>query len=61
LFDEKIFGPTRDYRCAVCGKKHKRSDVGKTCSACGEAVIESKMARRRKMGHIELAAPVSHI
>ncbi len=61
LFDEKIFGPTKDFKCAVCQKKFKRSDVGKKCSACGEAVIESKMARRRKMGHIQLAAPVSHI
>ncbi len=61
LFDEKIFGPTKDFKCAVCGKKHRRSDAGKKCSSCGEAVIESKMARRRKMGHIQLAAPVSHI
>ncbi len=61
LFDEKIFGPTKDFKCSVCGKKHRRSDVGKKCSACGETTIESKMARRRKMGHIELAAPVSHI
>ncbi len=61
LFDEKIFGPTKDFKCPVCQKKFKRSDAGKQCSACGEAVIESKMARRRKMGHIQLAAPVSHI
>ncbi len=61
LFDEKIFGPTKDFKCAICGKKHRRSDVGKKCSACGEAIIESKMARRRKMGHIALHAPVSHI
>ncbi len=61
LFDEKIFGPTKDFKCPVCQKKFKRSDAGKKCSSCGEAVIESKMARRRKMGHIQLAAPVSHI
>lgn len=61
LFDEKIFGPTKDYKCPVCGKKHKRSDANKKCSSCGEAIIESKMARRRKMGHIQLAAPVTHI
>ncbi len=61
LFDERIFGPTKDYKCPVCGKKHRRSDVGKKCSSCGEAIIESKMARRRKMGHISLAAPVAHI
>lgn len=61
LFDEKIFGPTKDFKCAVCGKKHRRSDAGKKCGSCGEAIIESKMARRRKMGHIQLAAPVTHI
>ncbi|BDU67815.1 MAG: DNA-directed RNA polymerase subunit beta' [Candidatus Tyloplasma litorale] len=61
LFDEKIFGPTKDYKCPVCGKKFRRSDAGKKCSSCGEAVIESKMMRRRKMGHISLAAPVAHI
>ncbi len=61
LFDERIFGPTKDFKCPVCGKKHRRSDVGKKCSSCGEAIIESKMARRRKMGHIELASPVTHI
>ncbi len=61
LFDERIFGPTKDFKCPVCQKKFKRSDSGKKCSSCGEAIIESKMARRRKMGHIQLAAPVSHI
>ncbi len=61
LFDEKIFGPVKNYRCASCGKKHKRSDEGKKCTSCGESIIESKMTRRRKMGHIELAAPVAHI
>ncbi len=61
LFDERIFGPTKDFRCPVCGKKHRRSDAGKKCSSCGESIIESKMSRRRKMGHIQLASPVSHI
>ncbi|NQX83188.1 MAG: DNA-directed RNA polymerase subunit beta' [Mycoplasmataceae bacterium] len=61
LFDEKIFGPTKDYKCPVCSKKHRRSDTGKKCSSCGEAMIESKMVRRRKMGHIQLASPVTHI
>ena len=61
LFDEKIFGPVKNYRCPSCGKKHKRSDSGKACTACGDAIIESKMTRRRKMGHIQLASPVAHI
>lgn len=61
LFDEKIFGPTKDFKCPVCGKKHKRSDLGKVCSNCGEAIIESKMVRRRKMGYIKLAVPIAHI
>lgn len=61
LFDEKIFGTTKDYRCPVCGKKHKRSDAGKKCTACGEAIIESKFVRRRRMGHIKLATPIAHI
>ena len=61
LFDETIFGPTKDYRCPLCGKKHKRADAGKPCIGCGESVIESKMVRRRKMGHIKLNAPVAHI
>ena len=61
LFDEVIFGPSKDFKCPVCGKKHKRSDAGKLCISCGETVIESKMVRRRKMGHIQLNAPVAHI
>lgn len=61
LFDERIFGPIKDYKCSACGKKHKRSDAGKKCSACGKTTIESKMTRRRRMGHIKLAAPVTHI
>ncbi|AHK22601.1 DNA-directed RNA polymerase subunit beta' [Candidatus Hepatoplasma crinochetorum Av] len=61
LFDERIFGTTKDYRCPVCGKKHKRSDAGKKCTSCGEAIIESKLVRRRRMGHIKLATPIAHI
>lgn len=61
LFDEKIFGPIKDFRCPVCGKKHKGADSGKLCSSCGEGMIESKLVRRRKMGHIKLGAPISHI
>lgn len=61
LFDERIFGPTKDYKCPECGKKHRRSDAGKKCPSCGESIIESKMSRRRKMGHINLASPVTHI
>jgi DNA-directed RNA polymerase subunit beta' len=61
LFDERIFGPAKDFRCPYCGKKHKRADVGKPCSSCGESIIESKMVKRRKMGHISLATPVAHI
>lgn len=61
LFDEKIFGPTKDFKCPECGKKHRRTDSGKKCPGCGEGDIESKMSRRRKMGHIALATPVTHI
>ncbi len=61
LFDEKIFGPIKDYVCPICGKKHKRADVGKMCSSCGKAEIQSKMTRRRYMGHIALAADIAHI
>jgi DNA-directed RNA polymerase subunit beta' len=56
-----IFGPTKDYKCFACGKKHKRSDIGKKCIACGKTTVESKLVRRRKMGHIQLHAPVAHI
>ena len=61
LFDERIFGPIKDFRCSVCGKKHKRADIGKKCFSCGETEIESKLVRRRKMGHIKLLTPVTHI
>jgi DNA-directed RNA polymerase subunit beta' len=60
LFCEKIFGPTRDWECA-CGKYKKRVRFkGMICERCGVEVTRSKV-RRERMGHIELAAPVSHI
>ncbi|AEH50946.1 DNA-directed RNA polymerase subunit beta' [Pseudothermotoga thermarum] len=59
LFCEKIFGPTKDYECA-CGKYKGKKYEGTVCERCGVRV-ESKEARRRRMGHIELAAPVVHI
>ncbi len=61
LFDEKIFGPMKDYKCPVCGKKHKRSNVGKLCSNCGESKIYAKSVRRRHMGHIQLNSEVANI
>ena len=59
LFCEKIFGPTKDWECH-CGKYKKISYKGKVCDRCGVEVTKSKV-RRERMGHIELAAPVSHI
>ncbi|BBE32120.1 hypothetical protein OSSY52_22610 [Tepiditoga spiralis] len=59
LFCEKIFGPTKDYECA-CGKYKGKKYEGTVCERCGVRV-ESKESRRRRMGHIELATPVSHI
>jgi len=59
LFCEKIFGPTKDYECA-CGKYKGKKYEGTVCERCGVRV-ESKEARRKRMGHIELAAPVVHI
>ena len=61
LFCEIIFGTTKDFRCPHCGKKHKRVDEGKRCQNCGEGIIYSSLVRRRRMGHIELATPISHI
>ncbi|NQX83616.1 MAG: DNA-directed RNA polymerase subunit beta' [Mycoplasmataceae bacterium] len=61
LFCERIFGPVKDYRCPVCGKKHKRVDEGRKCLNCGESIIYSSSVRRRFMGHIQLATPVAHI
>ena len=59
LFCEKIFGPTKDWECH-CGKYKKIRYKGKICERCGVEVTRSKV-RRERMGHIELAAPVSHI
>ena len=59
LFCEKIFGPTKDWECH-CGKYKKIRYKGKKCDRCGVEVTRAKV-RRERMGHIELAAPVSHI
>ena len=59
LFCEKIFGPTKDYECS-CGKYKRMRYKGVVCEKCGVEVTKSKV-RRERMGHIELAAPVSHI
>ena len=60
LFCERIFGPTRDWECA-CGKYRKGARYkGLKCDRCGVEVTRAKV-RRERMGHIELAAPVSHI
>jgi len=59
LFCERIFGPTRDWECH-CGKYRKIKFRGITCDRCGVEVTRAKV-RRERMGHIELAAPVSHI
>ncbi|OGJ15777.1 MAG: DNA-directed RNA polymerase subunit beta' [Candidatus Pacebacteria bacterium RIFCSPHIGHO2_01_FULL_46_16] len=59
LFDEKIFGPMKDYEC-YCGKYKRIRYRGIICDKCGVEVTQSKV-RRERMGHISLAAPVSHI
>jgi DNA-directed RNA polymerase subunit beta' len=59
LFCEKIFGPTKDYECS-CGKYKRLRYKGIICDRCGVEVTKSSV-RRERMGHIELAAPVSHI
>ena len=59
LFCERIFGPTKDWECH-CGKYKKVRYKGKICDKCGVEVTRAKV-RRERMGHIELAAPVSHI
>jgi len=59
LFCERIFGPTKDWECH-CGKYKKIRYKGKICDRCGVEVTKSKV-RRERMGHIDLAAPVSHI
>ncbi|KDR94311.1 DNA-directed RNA polymerase subunit beta' [Peptoclostridium litorale DSM 5388] len=59
LFCERIFGPTKDWECH-CGKYKRVRYKGVVCDRCGVEVTKSKV-RRERMGHIELAAPVSHI
>ena len=59
LFCERIFGPTKDWEC-YCGKYKRIRFKGKICERCGVEVTRAKV-RRERMGHIELAAPVSHI
>ncbi len=59
LFCERIFGPTRDMECA-CGKYKRIKHKGVTCDRCGVEVTNARV-RRERMGHIELAVPVSHI
>ncbi len=59
LFCEKIFGPTKDLECS-CGKYKRVRYKGKVCEKCGVEITTNKV-RRERMGHIELAAPVSHI
>ena len=59
LFCERIFGPSKDWECH-CGKYKKIRFKGKVCDRCGVEVTRAKV-RRERMGHIELAAPVSHI
>ncbi len=59
LFCERIFGPAKDWEC-MCGKYKRQRYMGKVCEKCGVEVTTKKV-RRERMGHIELAAPVSHI
>ena len=59
LFDERIFGPTRDWEC-YCGKYKKQRYKGYVCEKCGVEVAPARV-RRERMGHIELAAPVAHV
>ncbi len=59
LFDEKIFGPDKDYEC-YCGKYRGIRYKGIICEKCGVEITRS-IVRRERMGHIELATPVSHI
>ncbi|AXK50724.1 DNA-directed RNA polymerase subunit beta' [Spiroplasma alleghenense] len=59
LFDERIFGPTKNYECA-CGKYKKVKNKGKVCERCLVEITES-IVRRERMGHIELEEPVTHI
>ncbi len=59
LFDERIFGPEKDYEC-YCGKYKGVRYKGMVCEKCGVEITKS-IVRRRRMGHVELAAPVAHI
>ena len=59
LFCERIFGPSKDWECH-CGKYKKIKDKGIVCDKCGVEVTKASV-RRDRMGHIHLAAPVSHI
>ncbi len=59
LFDEKIFGPTKDYEC-YCGKYKRIRYKGIVCDRCGVEITTSAV-RRERMGHIKLAAPIAHI
>lgn len=59
LYDERIFGPTKDFEC-YCGKYKRIRYKGVVCDKCGVEVTESRV-RRERMGHIELAAPVVHV
>ena len=59
LFCERIFGPMKDWECH-CGKYKRVRYKGKVCERCGVEITKAKV-RRERMGHIELAAPVSHI
>jgi len=59
LFDERIFGPTKDWEC-YCGKYKRIRYKGVVCDKCGVEVTESRV-RRERMGHINLAAPVAHV
>lgn len=59
LFDERIFGPTKDYECA-CGKYKRQRFEGRKCERCGVEVVSAKV-RRYRMGHIDLATPSAHI
>ena len=59
LFCERIFGPSKDYECS-CGKYRRIHYKGIVCDRCGVEVTNSKV-RRERMGHIELATPVTHI
>ncbi|MBI2637682.1 MAG: DNA-directed RNA polymerase subunit beta', partial [Candidatus Sungbacteria bacterium] len=59
LFDERIFGPTKDYEC-YCGKYRRIRYKGIVCDKCGVEVTRA-VVRRERFGHIKLASPVSHI